>query len=237
MGQDDRNAGKRPRAPDHGRGPRRGEAPRSPRSRWPLPRLILLLGAVVLAIGLSIGLVRDLTKPRPLTQAQATSGAAAVGGPFRLVDQNQRAVNESVLKGKWTAMFFGYTYCPDVCPATLTAVKVAKDRLGDKGRDLQVVFVTIDPERDTPTQLRSYLSTTAFPQPTLGLTGTPEQIAAMAKAYKVYYRKNGTGADYLMDHASAVYLMDPKGQFHSLVSDAQGVDSMTSDLAAAIGAG
>jgi protein SCO1/2 len=199
--------------------------------------MILLIGGIVLAIGLSIGLVRDLTRPRPLTQAQAASGAAAIGGPFRLVDQNGRAVNETVLQGQWTAMFFGYTYCPDVCPATLTALKVAKDRLGDKAKDLQVVFVTIDPERDTPAQLKSYLSTAAFPQPTLGLTGTPEQIAAMAKAYKVYYAKNGTGADYLMDHASAVYLIDPKGQFHSLVSDAQGVDSMTFEIGQVLGAG
>jgi protein SCO1/2 len=198
--------------------------------------MILLIGGIVLAIGLSVGLLRDLTKPRPLTPAQAVSGAAAIGGPFRLVDQNARAVNEAVLQGKWTAMFFGYTYCPDVCPATLTALKVAKDRLGDKARDLQVVFVTIDPERDTPAQLKTYLSTAAFPQPTLGLTGTPEQIAAMAKAYKVYYAKNGTGPDYLMDHASAVYLIDPKGQFHSLVSDAQGVDSMTFEIGQAIGA-
>ncbi|OYX36511.1 MAG: photosynthetic protein synthase I [Caulobacterales bacterium 32-69-10] len=175
-----------------------------------------------------------MTRPR---SPQSAAGAAAVGGPFRLVDQNARAVNEGVLAGKWSAVFFGYTYCPDVCPATLTALKVAKDRLGPKAQDLQVVLITIDPERDTPAQLRSYLSSEAFPRPIVGLTGTPEQIAAVAKAYKVYYKKNGTGPDYLMDHASAVYLMDPKGQFHSLVSDAQGVDSMALEIGSAMGIG
>jgi protein SCO1/2 len=132
-------------------------------------------------------------------------------------------------------VFFGFTFCPDVCPATLSTLRVVKERLGPQAKDLQVVFVTVDPERDTPAQLRSYLSNPAFPQPSVGLTGTPEQIAAVAKAYKVYYAKAGTGADYQMNHGSAVYLMDPKGRFHSLVSTAQGLDSMVADIAGAIG--
>ncbi len=234
MGQDDRNAGRSPRAPKHGRGGQ-GDARPGGRPAWPLPRIALVAAAVILAGGLSVSLLRDLNKPG--APQVATSGVAAVGGPFRLVDQNARAVNEEVLKGKWSAVFFGYTYCPDVCPATLTALKVAKDRLGPKAKDLQVVLVTIDPERDTPAQLRTYLASEAFPRPILGLTGTPEQIAAVAKAYKVYYKKNGTGPDYLMDHASAVYLIDPKGQFHSLVSDAQGVDSMAIEIGSAMGIG
>jgi protein SCO1/2 len=173
-------------------------------------------------------------------RASAPSGvsaslASAVGGPFQLVDQNGRAANESLLKGRWTAMFFGYTYCPDVCPATLSALKVVKDRLGPAAKDLQVVFVTIDPERDTPAQLKSYLASPAFPQPITGLTGTPAQVAAMAKAYKVYSAKRGTGRDYLMDHGSAVYLITPAGQFHSLVSDAGGLDNMTAAIRDAIG--
>ena len=199
-----------------------------------MPRVILLLGAILLALGLGISLWRSAARGPQTTVA---TGTAAVGGPFRLVDQNGRAVNESVLQGHWTAIFFGYTYCPDVCPATLTALKVAKDQLGPKAKDLEVVFVTIDPERDTPAQLRSYLSSPAFPQPIQGLTGTPEQIATIAKAYKVYYSKNGKGADYLMDHASAIYLMDPKGGFHSLVSTAQGLDSMVFGIGQAMGIG
>lgn len=228
MRRDERNADDPSRAPDHERGGGQTKA----RSRWPLPRLILLCGGLALAVGLSAMLWRDLTGG---ARVDTAAPPATVGGPFRLIDQNGRAVNEGVLQGHWTAIFFGYTFCPDVCPATLSALKVAKDRLGPVAKDLQVIFVTIDPERDTPVQLKRYLSTPAFPQPVIGLTGTPEQVAAIAKVYKVYYAKRGTGAGYLMDHASAIYLMDPKGRFHSLVSTAQGLDSMTADIAGAIG--
>lgn len=234
MGRDDRNAEKPPRAPKHGRGRSRTEVKPSggpPRSRWPLPRLILLGGALLLAIGLTVSLLGT----RPGAGPQSSTGVADVGGPFRLVDQDARPVDETLLRGRWSAIFFGYTYCPDVCPATLTALKVVKDRLGPKAKDLQAVFVTIDPARDTPAQLKSYLSSPAFPQPIVGLTGTDAQIAAVAKAYKVYYAKSGSGPDYLMDHASAIYLMDPMGRFHSLVSTAQGMDSMTSGIGQAMG--
>jgi protein SCO1/2 len=228
MSRDDRNAEEPARAPEHGRATSGTEGKPARRGRWPLPRLILLLGAILLAAGLGVSLWRNAARaPGPQT---VSTGVAAVGGPFRLVDQNGRAVNEQALLGRWSAVFFGYTYCPDVCPATLTALKVVKDRLGPKGQDLQAVFVTIDPARDTPAQLKAYLSSPAFPQPILGLTGSPEQIAAMAKAYKVYYARSGTGPDYLMDHASAIYLMDPKGRFHSLISNGEGLDGMTSRI-------
>jgi protein SCO1/2 len=234
MSPDDPNAGGDRSAPDHDRAGPGTEAAGAPRrrSRWPLPRLILLLGGLALAFGLATMLWRDVQGSRAPAQA---SGVAAVGGPFMLVDQDGRAVDETILKGRWSAVFFGYTYCPDVCPATLTALKVAKERAGPKAKDLQVVFVTIDPERDTPAQLKSYLTSPAFPQPIMGLTGTPAQIAAAAKAYKVYYRKAGEGPDYLMDHASQVYLMDPQGRFHSLVSTAEGLDSMAQSIGDAIG--
>ena len=231
MSRDDRNAARPSRAPKHGRGPRGTEAARG-KSRWPLPRLILLIGGLLLALGLGISLWRDTARAPP----SGSGGlASAVGGPFQLVDQNGRAANESLLKGRWSAVFFGYTFCPDVCPATLSALKLAKERVGPKARNLQVVFITIDPERDTPTQLRSYLSTPAFPQPIVGLTGTPAQIAAVAKAYKVYYAKQGTGRDYLMAHGSGVYLMNPQGAFHGLVSDAAGVDDMARQIGEAMG--
>jgi protein SCO1/2 len=235
MSRDDRNAGEGPRAPKHGRAPAGTEAPRR-RSRWPLPRLILLFGGLALALGLSVALWRDLGRPAQAPQTVST-GIAAVGGPFQLVDQDGRPADQSLLQGKWTAIFFGYTYCPDVCPATLSALKVVKQQLGARADKLQFVFVSIDPERDTPAQLKSYLSSPAFPQPLLGLTGTPAQVAAMAKAYKVFYAKNGSGDGYLMDHASGVYLMDPTGRFHSLVSTGEGLDGMASSIGDAISRG
>lgn len=159
-----------------------------------------------------------------LIAAAAALGACAktekplVGGPFHLVDQNGRAVDQSLLQGKWSLVFFGYTFCPDVCPTTLTTLAQAQDRLGPKARKLQVVFISVDPARDTPAQLKTYLSSPAFPKGTVGLTGTPQQVDAAAKAYKVYYAKHGTGSDYSMDHSAAVYLMDPKGRFNRVVA-------------------
>lgn len=141
-----------------------------------------------------------------------------VGGPFHMIDQDGRAVDQSMLKGKWSLVFFGYTFCPDVCPTTLQTLAQAEDRLGPKAKKVQVVFVTVDPQRDTATQLKTYLSSPAFPKATIGLTGSPAQVAEIAKAYKVYYQKNGTGQDYAMDHSSAVYLMNPKGRFDRVVA-------------------
>jgi protein SCO1/2 len=86
------------------------------------------------------------------------SGTALIGGPFQLVDQDGRTVNQGVLNGKWSAVFFGYTYCPDVCPTTLQTLAQAKVALGAAARDLQVVFVSVDPDRDTPAQMKAYLA-------------------------------------------------------------------------------
>lgn len=141
-----------------------------------------------------------------------------VGGPFNLVDQAAQPRDQSVLKGKWTAVFFGYTYCPDVCPTTLQTLAAAQDRLGNKARKFQVVFVTVDPERDTAAQLKTYLSSGAFPRGAIGLTGSPAQVAKIAKEYHVFYQKAGTGPDYTVDHASAIYLMDPKGRFDRIIA-------------------
>ena len=233
MSRDDRNAARPSRAPKHGRGPRGTEAARG-KSRWPLPRLILLIGGLLLALGLGISLWRDTARAPP----SGSGGlASAVGGPFQLVDQNGRAANESLLKGRWSAVFFGYTFCPDVCPATLSALKLAKERVGPKARNLQVVFITIDPERDTPTQLRSYLSTPAFPQPIVGLTGTPAQIAAVAKAYKVYYAKADETANYTVNHSTITYLMSPKGRFVCVIPYGATPDQMTQKITTAMKAG
>jgi protein SCO1/2 len=150
-----------------------------------------------------------------------TSGEALVGGPFQLVDQNGRPTDQSILKGKWSAVFFGYTYCPDVCPTTMQALAQAEEKLGDKAKNLQVVFVSVDPERDTPAQLKTYLSTPAFPKDAIGLTGTPAQVASAAKAYRVYYQKDGQGEGYSVAHSSIVYLMNPQGKFDRALTDSQ----------------
>ena len=183
-------------------------------------RLILLPMAMVvgaMAVALSLAACGRSSQ----TGGVASSGEALVGGPFQLVDQNGRPTDQTVLKGKWSAVFFGYTYCPDVCPTTLQALAGAEAKLGDKARNLQVVFISVDPQRDTPAQLKTYLSIPAFPRNTIGLTGTPAQVAAAAKAYRVYYQKEGQGESYTMAHSSIVYLMNPAGKFVTALTESQ----------------
>ena len=133
-------------------------------------------------------------------------------------------VDESILKDKWTLVFFGFTYCPDYCPTTLGVLNAVQERMGDKAKDLQIVFVSIDPERDTPQLLKDYLSSDGFPTGVIGLTGTPEQIAQAAKAYRAFYQKVGEGETYTMNHSLTVYLMGPDGQFRSAVAHDLGPD-------------
>jgi len=159
---------------------------------------------------------------------------AAIGGPFQLVDQNGKTQSEAVLKGKWSAVFFGYTYCPDVCPTTLQALGEAKKQLGGKANDFQVVFVSVDPARDTPAQMKTYLDNQAFPQGVVGLTGSDAQVAATAKAYKVYYRKAGSGEAYTVDHVAYTYLMDPKGQFVRIIGSGDTPDDIAYEIVQAM---
>jgi protein SCO1/2 len=164
-----------------------------------------------------------------------TGGEAKIGGPFHLVDQDGQPRDESMLKGKWSAVFFGYTFCPDVCPTTLQSLADAEARLGSRARDLQVVFITVDPARDGPAQLKTYLSSQAFPKGTIGLTGTPDQIAQAAKAYRVFYQKEGSGPDYEMAHSSMVYLMNPKGRFDRPLAYDLGPAEMANQIGQAMG--
>ena len=175
----------------------------------------LIIIALVAVIGLGAGAALFWRAESP---AGADSAQADVGGPFKLVNQDGQTVDESILEGRWSVVFFGFTYCPDICPSTLQAVAAAQEQLGPRGADLQTVFISVDPERDTPEQLKTYLSLDAFPDGVVGLTGAPEQIEQVAKAYYVYYRKSGEGPDYTVDHSTAAYLMDPQGRFNRVLA-------------------
>jgi protein SCO1/2 len=152
-------------------------------------------------------------------QDQAKTGHAAPGGAFSLVDQDGKPTDQRVLTGKWSVVFFGYTFCPDFCPTTLTTLGQAMTQLGPQAKDVQVVFITVDPARDTPAALKTYLSSRVFPKNMIGLTGTPDQVAHAAKDYFVFYQKEGTGSNYTMDHSTALYLMGPDGQFRTVIAD------------------
>jgi cytochrome oxidase Cu insertion factor (SCO1/SenC/PrrC family) len=141
-------------------------------------------------------------------------GTPQVGGPFTMVDHTGQAVSEKTYLGKPMLMFFGFTYCPDVCPTELQVIAAALEQLGPKAADIQPIFVSIDPARDTPAVMKDYVAN--FGTQFIGLTGTPEQVAAMAKTYKVFFekRENATAPDqYLMDHSSTIYLMGADGKF------------------------
>jgi protein SCO1/2 len=142
------------------------------------------------------------------------AGGPAIGGKFTLVSGDGRTVTDRDFRGKYLLVYFGYTYCPDVCPTTLNAVAGALDKLGPTADRLQPLFITVDPRRDTPAVIKQYAA--AFSPRLLGLTGTPAEIAAVAKEYHVYYAEHRTGPgpnDYSMDHSSILYLMGPDGQF------------------------
>jgi protein SCO1/2 len=196
-------------------------------------RLILLSVATAAALALAACDKAAETGAHAVT----SSGEALVGGPFQLIDQNGKPVDQSLLKGKWSAVFFGYTYCPDVCPTTMQALAGAEAKLGDKARNLQVVFISVDPERDTPTQLKTYLSTPAFPKDAIGLTGTPAQVAAAAKTYRVYYQKEGQGEGYSLAHSSIVYLMNPAGKFVTALTESQTPSEVATQIGDAMAAG
>lgn len=184
-------------------------------------RPVILFAAACAVIALALGLITMVVVGGRQQAAQTTDAATGqplVGGPFTLTNQDGQVVDQSILEGKWSLVFFGFTYCPDYCPMTLGVLNAVQERMGDKAKDLQIVFISIDPERDTPQMLKDYLSSDGFPDDVIGLTGTPEQVAQVAREYRAFYQKVGEGEGYTMNHGLTVYLMGPDGRFRSAVA-------------------
>jgi protein SCO1/2 len=174
-------------------------------------RPVLIFAALVLLIAAGLGAYATMSGGFHRPQG---SGIALVGGPFSLLDQDGRRVTEKDFLGKYMLVFFGYTYCPDVCPTELQVMTAALDQMGPAADRIQPVFVSIDPARDTPEVLKAYVAN--FGPRLMGLTGTDAEVAGIAKAYRVYYAKAANSAsatDYLMDHSAIIYLMGPDGRF------------------------
>lgn len=169
---------------------------------------LLVLSRQIFSIAL---FVAALMMCQPSAQATA---AVTVGGPFTLTAPDGTIVTDQTYRGKWLLVYFGYTSCPDSCPTTLLEIATALGKLGPDAAKVQPIFITIDPQRDTPEVLGEY--TQSFDPRIVGLTGTPHEIDTVAQAYGAYFvrRQTGPGArDYLMDHSIYIYLMNPQGKF------------------------
>jgi protein SCO1 len=171
-------------------------------------RILLILSAFVAGLVLCLGAILLVAGPGDRTIVSAPS---AIGGPFALVDQDGNTVTERDLQGRPFLMFFGFTHCPDVCPTTLFEVSEVLRALGSDADKVGALFVTIDPERDTPDKLKDYLS--SFDPHLRGLTGDPAAVTAMIKTFRVYARKVPQENGYTMDHYAGIYLMDKNGRF------------------------
>ena len=172
--------------------------------------LISLAIALGIAVAAGVRLWQE-REPAILIQDKGATGAASIGGPFTLTDQHGVPVSDDQFRGRFMLVYFGYSFCQDICPTDLATMTTALDQLGDAGGQVQPIFVTIDPEHDTVERLAEYAP--LFHPRLIALTGTPEEISRVAAQYRVYYEKSGSGPDYLMDHSGIIYLMDREGRF------------------------
>jgi protein SCO1/2 len=146
--------------------------------------------------------------------SRAATSPVTIGGPFTLSAPDGTTVTDQTYRGKWLLVYFGYTFCPESCPTMLLEIATALKELGPDTAKVQPLFITVDPQRDTPEVMQQY--TESFDPRIIGLTGTPQQIAAVAQEYGAYYVRNTTGPgaeDYVMDHSTYLYVMDPGGKF------------------------
>jgi protein SCO1/2 len=186
-------------------------------------RIFLILS---LFLGLSAVACRDQQEEPPLQGAR-------IGGAFTLVDQEGRHVSDRSFAGKYRIVYFGFAHCPDICPTDLASIGRAMRLLEKINPDLaakvQPVFITVDPERDTPAALKPYAA--AFHPRIVALSGTPEQVAGAAKAYAVYYEKQPTeGGGYTMNHQRIIFLMDPEGKPLAMLPHEDGAEGILKEL-------
>ncbi len=189
----------------------------------------LFLGAIAAVAILPEARHALFSPPGPHPQV---SGKALVGGPFTFTDHTGKRVTDKDYRGQEMLIFFGFTSCPDICPAAMQLVSAALDKLGPKAERITPIFITVDPQRDTPERLAEFVAN--FNPRIVGLTGTPAETAAAAKAYRVYYKKvedKDAPQAYTMDHTSIMYLMDANGEFITHFSPTTTPDEMAARIA------
>lgn len=199
----------------------------------PQNRIALFLLMLVMMIGSFVAFMTLTKKPEvnPFSKKEVThTGTPAIGGAFTLTNQSGKTVSDADFRGKYMLVYFGYTFCPDVCPADLLTISSAMQALGEDADKIAPVFISVDPERDTVEQLHTYMQN--FDPRITALTGSREDIAKVATEYKVYYQKveNQGLADYLIDHTAITYLMDKDGKFLTHFSHATSTDAMVKKI-------
>jgi len=193
-----------------------------------------LIPYLLLVAALAGGLLWHQSEMVPGLGKNVITGRADVGGPFRLVDHNGKTVTEADFRGRYMLIYFGYSFCPDVCPTTLAVMAQALEKLGGKSRRIVPILITIDPERDTPQVLADYMK--AFGPTFVGLTGSVEAIKDAEKKFRVYAVKKpldpskGSGGNYGVDHSSVLYLMGPDGKLVNFYDEAVSPDDLAKDL-------
>jgi protein SCO1/2 len=191
---------------------------------------LVLAGLAAVAAAISLTWVRFYGAAEPAATQAKFEPDTAPGGPFSLVDHSGKRVSDQTFRGSFLLVFFGYTYCPDFCPTTLQGIAITMDMLGEMAARVRPLFVTVDPERDTPESMAIYVG--AFGHGIVGLTGTSEEIKKIADAYRVFYAKyrtanpgEGKASHYTVDHGAFTYLMGPDGKY--LTHFAYGVSPQT----------
>ena len=188
-----------------------------------------LIPYLLLVAALAGGILWRESENVPGLGRVVTTGQADVGGPFQLTDHHGKRVSDKDFRGRYMLIYFGYSFCPDVCPTTLAVMAQALDKLGDRSRRVTPIFITIDPERDTPKVLDDYMK--AFGPNFVGLTGSAAEIKDAEKKYRVYAAKKPLeGGNYGMDHSSVIYLMGPEGKMVSFYDEAVSPDDLAKDL-------
>ena len=189
-------------------------------------RIITVLSAFLAGLVLMFGVIVYMTGRGVVSNVQQ---AAAIGGPFKLIDQDGKPLTDQDLKGKPFLVFFGFTHCPEVCPTKLFEISEILRKLGPDADKVNALFITVDPERDTPALMKDYLSN--FDPHLRGATGDADALAKVAKAYRVFYAKVPLdGGDYTMDHSAIVYLMDKEGHFVAPFNVKRTPDAAAADL-------
>ena len=192
-----------------------------------------LIPYLLLVAALAGGVLWHESEALPGLGRTVTSGSVAVGGPFHLIDQNGKPRASSDFAGRYQLIYFGYSNCPDVCPTTLGVMGEALDKLGVDARRITPIFITIDPEHDTPAILKSYVA--AFGPNFVGLTGSMADIKTVEKAYRVYAEKKPLErGKYAFDHSSVIYLMGPDGKLVSFYDELIAPDALAKNLKAKI---